>query len=457
MTEPSFPLWKKLLFIPAVLIGAGVLYLALQNREAPQHKPPQEKTVAARVIAAPEVAAVPRALAYGTVQPDAVWQAVAEVGGKIVEIHPNLKRGAILPKDTVILRIDPTDYELEISRLEANARDMQAKLAELDVREQNTRAALKIEERSLTLSRKDLARKQTLAKQKNVSQAAVDQEERNVLSRRQSVQTQRNTLNLIPTERDSLRAQMAVTQAQLQAARLDLARTTITAPFDGRVSVVNVERAQFANAGQVLAELDSIAAAEVTAHLPIHQMMTLVARRDMGPIEPAQVMRSLREVLGLEPLVRLQAGEVKVEWPARLVRISDTIDPETRTVGVIVAVDDPYRQVKPGERPPLAKNMYVEVELRGKAKSASVVVPRAALREGMVFVLDGDNRLRRRAVDVDFRQTDFVVLRDGLKAGERVVISDLVPAIEGMLITPVEDEAALAGLVGEARGEGQVR
>ncbi|MCP5371376.1 MAG: efflux RND transporter periplasmic adaptor subunit [Hyphomicrobiales bacterium] len=457
MADRPFPLWKKLLFIPAVLIGAGVLYYAVQHRDPPKHKPPQENKVAARVIAAPAVPVVPRALAYGTAQPDAVWQAVAEVGGKVVEIHPDLKKGAILPRGTVLLAIDQTDYRLAVARLEATVRDTQAKLAELDVREQNTRAALQIEDRSLALSRKDLERKQTLARQKNVSQAAVDQEERNVLARQQSVQTQRNALNLIPAERESLNAQLAVNEAQLQAARLDLERTRITAPFDGRVAQVNVERAQYASAGQVLAVLDSIAAAEVTAQLPIQQLMTLVATRDVGQIQPETVMQRIRDILGLEPVVRLQAGDVRVEWPARLARINDTIDPETRTVGVIVAVDDPYRRAQPGQRPPLAKNMYVEVELRGKPKGESVVVPRAAVRDGAVFVLDGDNRLHRRPVQVAFRQTDFVVLGGGVTAGERVVVSDLVPAIDGMLIEPVNDEEARAALVAAATGQGQVR
>ena len=69
----------------------------------------------------------------------------------------------------------------------------------------------------------------------------------------------------------------------------------------------------------------------------------------------------LREALGLSATVRLP--EFSLGWEARFARMSDTIDPQTRTVGVIVEVDDPYEGVRPGVRPPLVKEMFVEVEI----------------------------------------------------------------------------------------------
>ena len=133
--------------------------------------------------------------------------------------------------------------------------------------------------------------------------------------------------------------------------------------------------------------------------------------------------------------------------------MSDTVDPRTRTVGVIVAVDDPYRRVVPGERPPLVKNMYVEVEIRGRARPGAVVVPRGALYGREVRIAGADDRLRVREVEVDFVQTNFVVVASGVEAGERVVVSDLPFAADGMRLAPVEDQRALAALVAEAVGD----
>jgi membrane fusion protein, multidrug efflux system len=450
----------KALFLPPILIAAAVLVIAIRGREVAERIPPRETATAVRVVAAPSVAVVPRVLGYGNVQPETVWEAVAEVDGRIVEVHPQLKKGAILPAGAVLLRIDPTKYRLAVSQIRANIGAVEAKLAELTVKATNTRASLAIEERSLALGDKDLERKRRLLTTKNISQSAVDQEERNLLSGQQNAQSLRNTLNLFPAERHTLAAELALYTAQLESARLDLERTTITAPFDCRVAEVKVQHTQYANPGQVLAVIDGIDVSEVSAQVPMDKLMSIIGDAgDAGDtgISPATAMTGLPKLLGLLPLVRLRAGAYTVEWPARLARISDTVDPATRTVGVIVAVDDPYRQARPGRRPPLAKNMFVEVELRGRPRPGRVVVPRAALHDGRLLVADNDNRLSIRKVEIAFRQTNFAVVGTGLAAGERVVVSDLIPAVNGMLLAPEVDEDATDALIAEAEGQGSVR
>ncbi len=447
----------KALFLPPILIAAAVLVIAIQAREVAERTPPRETATAVRVVVAPSVAVVPRVLGYGNVQPETVWEAVAEVDGRIVEVHPQLKKGAILPAGAVLLRIDPTKYRLAVSQIRANMGAVEAKLAALAVKATNTRASLAIEERSLALGGKDLERKRSLLATKNISQAAVDQEERDLLAGQQNAQSLRNTLNLIPAERRTLAAELALYKAQLESARLDLARTTLTAPFDCRVAEVKVQRTQYANPGQVLAVIDGIDVSEVSAQVPMDKLMSIIGDAGDAAISPATAMTELPRLLGLTPLVRLRAGAYTVEWPARLARISDTVDPATRTVGVIVAVDDPYRQARPGRRPPLAKNMFVEVELRGRPRPGRVVVPRAALHDGRLLVADNDNRLSIRKVDIAFRQTNFAVVGTGLAAGERVVVSDLIPAVNGMLLAPEVDEDATDALIAEAKGQGSVR
>ncbi|MDP6787357.1 MAG: hypothetical protein QGI13_09550 [Rhodospirillales bacterium] len=447
----------KALVVPPILIAAAVLIVAVRSREAPQRTPPRETASAVRVVVAPSVAVVPRVLGYGNVQPETVWEAVAEVDGRIVEVHPQLKKGAILPAGAVLLRIDPTRYHLAVAQIEANMAAVEAKLAELAVKAANTRASLAIEERSLALGGKDLERKRRLLATKNVSQAAVDQEERDLLAGRQNVQSLRNTLNLFPAERRTLASELALYTAQLESARLDLERTAITAPFDCRVAEVKVQRTQYANPGQVLAVVDGIDVSEVSAQVPMGKLMSIIGDAGDAAISPATVMAELPRLLGLTPVVRLRAGAHTVEWPARLARISDTVDPATRTVGVIVAVDDPYRQARPGRRPPLAKNMFVEVELTARPRPGRVVVPRAALRDGRLLVAGADDRLSIRKVEISFRQTNFAVVSSGLAAGERVVLSDLIPAVDGMLLAPLADEDATVALIAEAEGRGPVR
>ncbi len=448
---------KKLLLIPPLLLAAAALVVAVKSKDKPERTPPAERTTVVRTIEAPSVTVIPRALGYGSVAPGRVWRAVAEIGGKVVETHPQLKKGAILEAGTVLLRIDPTDYRLAVSEAKANVRAVRGQLAELAAKEKNTRLSLEIDQRSLELSRNDLQRKRQLLARKNASQAAVDQEERNVLARRQAVQSLANTLNLIPAEREVLRAQLALHQAQLKSAERDLERTTITAPFDCRIAEVNVEEAQFAAPGKVLVVADGIDTAEIDAQVPIGRLINLVPADTEVPDRIAAAMSDLPSLLAFSAVVRLRGGEVEAQWPARFVRISDAVDPETRTIGVIVAVDEPYGKVLPGVRPPLAKNMFVEVELSGKPRPAQVVAPRAALHDGRLYLLGAGGRLEIREVEVAFSQSNFAVIGKGLAAGERVVVSDLVPAISGMLLEPVADETVARALIAEAAGEGAVR
>lgn len=122
---------KRLLILPPIIIGVAILAYQVKTRQAPEHTPVQEVATKVRVISVPQLTVIPRALGFGNVRPGTVWQAVSEVSGKIVEIHPNLKAGAILAKNTIVLKIDPTDYKLAIQATEADLRALAAQISEV--------------------------------------------------------------------------------------------------------------------------------------------------------------------------------------------------------------------------------------------------------------------------------------------------------------------------------------
>lgn len=450
-------LGRALLFVLPVALGAAAIGYAVMNREGPQRTEPQERVTPVRVVTVPSVDVVPRALGYGSVIPGRVWEAVGEVSGTVIYRHPELEKGGVLRAGTELLRIDATDYRLAVAQIEANIRSVEAQLAVIDVRALNTGRSLAIEERSIDLARKELERKRRLVSAGTISQAAVDQEERAVLVGEQAIQNLRNAMNLLPAERSVLEATRDQLEAQLETARRNLSRTSIFAPFHCRIAEVNVEQAQFAAKGKVLVVADSLDLAEVTAQVSIGNLLPLFPPDIELPLDPGAAMPRLRDVAGLEAVVRLRTGRGEIEWPARFSRMSDTVDPRTRTVGVIVAVDNPYRQTASNRRPPLVKNMYVEVEIRGWPRPAAVVIPRGALRGSQVRTVSSDDRMRLREVVVDFVQTNFVVIESGLEAGDRVVVSDLPFAVDGMRLEPVEDGEALAALVAEAVGSTPVQ
>ena len=300
-------------------------------------------------------------------------------------------------------------------------------------------------------------RKQDLRQRGNVSASDVDRARRDLLATRRSLQDIDNALNLLPARRGILQARLRLYRARLGSARLDLERTRIEAPFPIRVGAVNVEAAQFVRSGEILAEASGIAVAEIAAQFPVDRLFPLVPPEfDPASITP-ETLGTFQHRIGFQATVRMRSGRLVTEWRARFARLDAEIDPQTRTIGVIVAVDEPYRKAKPGLRPALIKGMFVEVELRGTARPDTLVVPRAALHGGadgtmLAYVVDGEARLRRKPVTIAFAQDDFVVVASGLAAGERVVVSEPVPAIDGMKLDVTRDEAAEARLRRQATG-----
>lgn len=450
--------FRVLLIIPAIFIGVAILAVSVKSKKGPDHSEIKERAALVRVIPVSEVTLSPRAVGHGLVQPSQDWKAVSEVSGKIVAMHPELKKGSIIAKDTVLFRIDPESYDLAQVRSEADIQALQAQFGELEQTEANLKRLLEVETQSLRLSKNEFERRRSLYANRSVSRNDLEKAQQAFLAQQTKVQNIQNSLNLIPTQKNALQAQIASSHSRAEDSRLNLEKTVIKAPFHCRISAVNVEKAQFAAAGQVLVEADDISTAEILAQVPITSMYMLHGGKPR-PIPMTDIdMDKLRDFLGMKAKVRLHISTgLTVEWKARFSRPAETIDPLTRTIGLYVEVDDPYLKAKIGERPPLVKNMYCEVELIGRPVPDVLVIPRSALHQGVVYVARPDNRLERRRVQTGYKQGHLVVVEDGLSAGERVVVTDVIPAVEGMLLNPVTDDALLESLRAEAAGEGPVK
>ncbi|HSH41091.1 MAG TPA: hypothetical protein VK973_03075, partial [Arenicellales bacterium] len=135
------------------------------------------------------------------------------------------------------------------------------------------------------------------------------------------------------------------------------------------------------------------------------------------------------------------AGAPDIRWPARLTGIASGLDPTTRTVRVVVTVDDPYGEVAPPESLPLQPGMYVQVRLSSESRTPLLVVPAAAVHAGEVYRVAEGDRLERRRVSVAFEQNDLAVIGQGLSPGDAIIVDDPVPALDGMAIRPHHDEA----------------
>lgn len=427
-------------FVLPVLVALIVLLVAPRIKSPPEKIVAEERAVKVRVIEAPRLPIIPRAVGYGTTKAARTWEAVAEVAGQVAWISEELKGGKLIDQGTELLLIDDASYQLVLTQAETQ-------LKALGVKDKTIHASLDLEERSQSLLRKDIERKRKLKEQGTLSTSVFEEAERSFLKGEVSVQNLKNTLALNAAEREVLRTQQA-------NAQLDLQRTRFVAPFDVRITERKVNRAQYANKGQLLFSADGLEAVEIEARFPIGRLRPLMAGKnpDEGEEDALAVNRG-PGALKLDARVRLKTATHTVEWDARVDRVSGLIDPQTQTLGIVVVVDKPYEQAHPGQRPPLVRNTFVEVELSKKPQGKPVVVPTTALHDGKVYVLGEDNRLEIRPVKTLFVQSGAAVIGKGLEAGETLVVSDLVPASAGMLLESMVDEKAMKRLRMEATGQ----
>ncbi len=435
----------------AAVLGPLALGVVVALVLARQGSPPAREEGAGEartvsVVAVEAHAVVPRAVGYGEAEPGDVWRAVAEVDGRVVERHPELEVGSILPAGTLLLRIDPTDFEIRLREAEAAIRAAEARLDALNTQRRTTGDALAIERRSLEVARTELERRRRLVGEQALADTALDQQRRTVLQQERAVQRLESELAAILPERARLTAERDRAMAQRDAARRDIDHSRITLPFDARVAAVAVEETQYVTPGQVLVETDGIAATEVPAQFPVDRFRTLLDPAVPVPAFDSRVLGTYLKNQGLGAVVRLAAGGRPVTWEGRVDRLTAGLDPRTRTVGVVVAVDDPYAAASPPDKPPLVRNMYVAVELYGRPRPGTLAIPRAALHGDRVYRVDEDSRLEIIAVEPGYPVGDFITIAAGLAAGDRVLSADLVPAIEGTLLDPVVDEDLTARL-----------
>lgn len=450
---------KKLLIAPGIILGVLSFIFMAQSKEKPKKALFTERAKPVRVLSVPQVSLTPRARGFGYVAPEKVWQAVAEVGGKIAEIHPNLKKGVFLNEGELLFRIAPNQSQFAIEEIKADILNIKAQIAKTDQNKSDTQRQLEIEKRSLEINQKEFTRKAQLFDEGVISKSDLDKEKQRLLIQKNAVENYKGILNRIPSERRALTATLSAYQSRLGDAQINLGKTIIRTPFPSRVSEVNVEQGQAANVGQILATADSIGVSEIEAQIPRYSLKNLVPKGRQDPMDLETFKEITRgdekQFLGFKALVSLDLQGQKIKWKARFSRIAET-DPKTGAIGVVVAVDDPYLKTQPGFRPPLQKNMYCEVELFGKPLPQSIVVPRSALHENNVYLVNSENRLEKRKVTTGFYQGNLATILSGIQSGEQLVVSDLVPAIDGMLLKPLVDEKLLSSLVAEATSQTEV-
>lgn len=319
----------------------------------------------------------------GTVTPGTEIQLTSEVGGQVLFISDNFANGGFFRKGEVLVKIDPLEYEVNIKRAEASLAQAKQNKVQADA-ERQARSQIRGGNRT------EFARFEVQYRQAEASYEAA--------------------------------------RAELEAAKMQKTRTVITAPFDGRVRAKSVDVGQYVRPGLQIAVLYAVNTAEV--RLPLSD-------RQLGLVDVPLRFGSQDE-LNTKVTLEGEYGGKKYYWDGKIVRAEGGLDERNRLLYVVAQVDNPYEtDSSQPSRPPLAAGFFVEAQIEGRHHNSVFVVPRKALRNGsQLWLVDENNKLVKRAVEVLYKGRDNIYVNAGLNDGEKVVLSQLDIAVEGMTVRP---------------------
>ncbi len=384
--------------MPAGIL-AGCVLLAVwlvRNPSQLDEASPEIIPVAVRVI---EVAAEPVRLfveSQGKVQAARTVNLSTPVAGTVDWISPKLEAGGYAAEGEPLLRLESSDYEIALARSEAA---LEQALAE----EAHARA--------------EFERLRELGGRRLASESQIQNAERlaNVTA-----------------------ARISEIETQLRQARLDLERTELAAPFDAVVQSRRVELGQYANRAENVAVLYGANEVEVRLPLAIRQLGYLDVPLDFrGELE--------REAA---PAVRLEGmyGGKRHFWTGRLVRAEAAIDPDSNSVQAIVRVTQPGAQAVGNSKEsakdtiPLPIGLFVEAAISGREIDDIIALPRAVIRNNnQVLVVDAENKMRYREVEIFRFEEERVLISGGLRPGEIVCVSPIQAVVDGMSVQPVRE------------------
>jgi len=305
----------------------------------------------------------------------------AQVTGKLIEVSPDFRVGRTVKKDTVLVRIDPTDFEAALVTQEANLSLAQRSLAEEEIRAQQAREDWTISGRDLKTAPAYVLRDPQLA----AARGAVDS-----------------------------------AKAVVKKAAADLDRTTITAPFEALVTARSASLGNLAN--------------------PQTPLGTLVATERVEiflPLTPDQVRRvelpsKTRQDLGFTLTSALYPG---AQWTGRITRTAPTISRD-QVVTVIAEVMNPFEQ-----DPPLTIGSFVNAEIEAKAITGVHRVPEAALvNDSFVWAIGPNDKLVRLNAERIHSDLGFAYLRlasSNLESPLRIALRPLTNYDTNMSVKPI--------------------
>ena len=321
----------------------------------------------------------------GTTTPLTQTVLTAEVGGEVIYRSKKFAEGASVIEGEILAKIDDTDLQLQY-------KNALLQLANAEV------------QYSLQLAEAEVAKE---AWDKIGDGVASD-------------------LTLKKPQLKQAEAFLEVAKAQVSSAAKKLNKTEIIAPYAGRIQNVNIDLGTTIIPGQPVGAMYTSSEIEITLAVKDNDLQFLsipMDGRKLNPSEQASVV-----------IESFYKGKTQ-SWEGKLERVDGVIDPITRMINLIAVFKNDFIET---DKPNLPIGLFVEAKIDGiRLKNIFEIPINSISKDNEVYIVDKDNQLELRKLTVLKKYSEFVIIKDGLKAGERIVTSKLSTASNGIKVNPV--------------------
>lgn len=364
----------------------------------------------------------------GQIQADASVDIVARVQGVLKELH--FREGGPVQKDQVLYVIDPVEFQAKVDSARAALKKAETALKQSKEQSGVRQAKANVEQQKALLakSEKDVARYQPLSKQRAIPQQDLDA----ALSSQRVNQANVDAAEAqLQNEMVNTEAQIGLNAADMESAKaslvqaeLNLSYCTIRAPFAGLIGRTKVYPGALVGGGATaLNTLSRVNPVQVTFGIPETAYLQVRKRSRGTPTGPPPIEAQL-----------ILADDSVYPFTGHIKLADSSIDQKTGTLTVVLTFVNPQGLLRP--------NGFGRVRLVTDNANDAILIPQKAVIEqqggAAVFVVDDAGKVSQRTVVLGPQYESLVIVKQGLKFGDRVVVEGQQKARPGMPVRPVE-------------------
>lgn len=390
-------IWRLLIFVLPLFVIAGAIggFMAMGAlKPKPEEKEDVVKAIPVLTAVAAQDDVTLAVNVQGEVQPRTQINMVPQVSGLITYMSPKFIEGGRFNKGDLLVRIEPAEFELRVTQARANVAQAETAIT------------------------------------RETSEAAIARQDWDELGRA----GQPTPLTLREPQMAEAKAQLASVKARLAEAELQLARTSLYAPFTGRVTMRHVDQGEFVTVGTKLGEVYATNVMDV--RLPMTNDELRRAGLTLG-------FEANGKTPGIPVTLTADVAGIYSEWQGRIVRTDSRFDSKTRVLYAYAEVRDPFG-AGASNGTPLVPGLFVTAAIDGRKLDNIIVIPRTALRgEDKVYLAEGDT-LFIKTVNVMSSNRNEAILDSGIEIGDAVITSPIRGVADGMKIQVVKPGETLS-------------